>query len=297
MLLKQLRLDIYCQLPFAGIKQEFQQFIFDVEFLRKSNNSYVRFLNSVLNYYDVIQGLKDKCCFSNSNTRILKKITDLFDPNNLVLLGGNRNTDVFLNSSILEHAESLSSIFGRILRQTLLSHSQHSRVFGCLNEVILSKYRDVAWSKMYLIAEDIILPSQILQKLLSFEKPNVSNIVKNLRFLYNDLHNDDELRNSWADRFKHDIFEIYKWLDDETSHEDIDLSKSNPFNRDNWITAKYLILNREPGEDQYVNPMLARYSNMLKGADVREIKPLIIKYGLSNMINQVLTEKEHLNFY
>ncbi|CAG8535801.1 5656_t:CDS:10 [Funneliformis mosseae] len=318
MLLKQLRSDIYCQLPFAGIKQEFQQFIFvDVEFSRESNDSYVRFLNSVLNYYDVVQGLKDKRCFSNSNTRILKNITDLFDPNNSVLLGGNRNTDVFLNSGILEHTESLSSIElqnvpeppsdilyrGYIGLKFYLENIRKVPIFPVAkvwanlttNTIItlttlknfwlfiLSKYRDVAWSK-----------------------------IQTFSFLYNDLRNDDELRNSWVDRFKHDVFEVYKWLEYETSHEGIDLSKyirlndslflnftidQNPFNRDNWVTAKYLILNREPGEDQYVNPMLARYPNMLKGAGVREIKPLIMKYGLSNMINQVLTEKEHWNFY
>ncbi|CAG8578840.1 13337_t:CDS:2 [Funneliformis mosseae] len=50
MLLKPLRSDIYCQFPFVGIKQE------DVEFPRASNASYVRFLNSVLNYDDFVQG-------------------------------------------------------------------------------------------------------------------------------------------------------------------------------------------------------------------------------------------------
>ncbi|CAG8572117.1 5154_t:CDS:2 [Funneliformis caledonium] len=327
----------------------------DVEFPSESNDTYVRFLNSVLNYNDVVQELRDKRCFPNSNTRILKKITDLFDPNNSVfriVFGGNRNTDVFLHSGLLEHAERLSSIgFNNKVNEiafnkcadmieelqkepeppsdiryrgftlvdhlyknitvfnldnirripifpvakslgepydTHYNHNDDTRVFGCLNEVILPNYRDVAWSQMYLIAEVIIPPPQVLQRHPSFGKPNVSTVVKHLRFLYNVLRNDDEWRNSWADKFKHDVFEVYKWLDDETSHEGIDLSMyirlndtlflnftidQNPFNRDNWVAAKDLILNREPGEDQYVNPMLARFPNMLKSAGVREIRP------------------------
>ncbi|CAG8578857.1 13338_t:CDS:2 [Funneliformis mosseae] len=108
----------------------------------------------------------------------------------------------------------------------ILTWKTSEEVFGCLNVIILPKYRDDAWSKKYLIAEDIIPPPQLLQKHSSFGKPN-------------------------ADRFKHDVFVVYKWLDYENSHE---------------VTAKYLILNREPGEGQYVNPMLARYPNMLRGA-------------------------------
>ncbi|CAI2175973.1 7428_t:CDS:10 [Funneliformis geosporum] len=300
----------------------------DFEFPSESNDSYVCFLNSVLKDDRVVQGLKDKRCFPNSYTSSLKKISDLFDPNNFVFLtvfGGNGNTDVFLHSSLLEHVSRLSSIgFNHIVNETLFTkcakkiedlqneqppsdiryrgftlvdhlykniksfnlenisrflifpitesldepykphyNKKHVQVFGSLNMIILLKYKVVAWSKILLIAEDVIPPSHILQ-----------------------IHQSFGIWNGWADKFQHDVFEIYKWLDEETVNEGIDLSyiqnerlflnfniDQNPFNNDNWVSANNLVLNRERGDDQYVNPRLAMYPNMLKSAGVKEIKP------------------------
>ncbi|CAG8710745.1 773_t:CDS:2, partial [Funneliformis mosseae] len=164
----------------------------------------------------------------------------------------------------------------------------HNQNFGCLKDVILPQYRDVAWSQMPLIAENVIPPPHVIQKHPSFGKPNVSTVVKHLRFLYHVLRINDEWKNSWAEIFKHNVFEVYKWLEEESLKEDIGLTiyiRSNdplflnfnmdqdPFNRDNWVTANDLVLNRELGEEKYVDPRLAKYPTMLKNAGVKEIKP------------------------
>ncbi|CAG8715933.1 11993_t:CDS:2, partial [Funneliformis caledonium] len=129
---------------------------------------------------------EDETLFFQFKCEDFKEDYRFIRPNNSVLLGGNRNTDVFLHSGILEHAESFSSIVfnNKVNEIALINHlykiltwktSEEYQFFRLL-KVILPKYRDVAWSKKYLIAEDIIPPPQVLQKLSSFGKPNVSNI-------------------------------------------------------------------------------------------------------------------------
>jgi hypothetical protein len=157
----------------------------------------------------------------------------------------------------------------------------------CFIDVILPKYREVAWSQMSLIAEDVIPPQRVLQKYPSLGKPDASTVVKHLRFLYN-LRDNDEWKNNWSEIFKHNIFEVYKWLEEEClNDEDLDLKNwispsehlflnfnesQDPFNEKNWVPAKDLILNSEPDEEKYVNPILAKYPTMLKSAGAGEVK-------------------------
>ncbi|CAI2168759.1 8749_t:CDS:2 [Funneliformis geosporum] len=166
------------------------------------------------------------------------------------------------------------------------SHYKHPQALDCLNDVILPAYREVAWSQMPLIAEDVIPPEKVLKKYPSFGKPDVFAVIRHLRFLYLKLRIDEEWKKGWADAYKNNIYEVYKWLDKEClSNDDIDLSEiiisdplflnfnrnQDPFNIENWVSADNLVLNSEPGELKYVNPSLAIYHNMLKNAGAGEI--------------------------
>jgi hypothetical protein len=166
-------------------------------------------------------------------------------------------------------------------------HYEHPQVLDCFKNVILITYKEVAWSQMPLIAEDVMPPKRVLQKCPSLGKPSAPTVIEHLRFLYNTIRNDDEWKNNWSDTFKHNVYEVYKWLEKECQNEDLDLSiyirpnenlflnfKKNQdlFDTDNWVSATDLILNSEPGEEKYIDPSLAEYRNMLKSAGVKEIK-------------------------
>ncbi|CAG8531214.1 25032_t:CDS:2 [Gigaspora rosea] len=176
------------------------------------------------------------------------------------------------------------------------------RDLNCFKEIILPKYKEIAWSQKSLVAEDIIPPPFVLSKYPSLGKPDVFTVVKHLRFLHDTLLNDDMWKNDWGDTFKHNVYEVYKWLDEECSNEDINLGQyiaqneplflnfhknSNPFDPENWCSANDLVLNSEPGERKYVSPSLSKFSNMLKCANVREIKPpnVEIHVRLHNQFN------------
>ncbi|CAG8442385.1 17159_t:CDS:2, partial [Acaulospora morrowiae] len=162
------------------------------------------------------------------------------------------------------------------------------RVLNCFKEIILPKYKEVAWSQKSLIAEDVVPPPQMLQVYPSLGKPDALTVVEHLRFLREKLMVDEEWKTNWADTFKYNVYEVYKWLNEESINEDLNLGhyinpnerlflnfnkNPNPFDTDNWVSANDLVLNSEPGERKYVNPELAKYANMLKSANVREIKP------------------------
>jgi hypothetical protein len=166
----------------------------------------------------------------------------------------------------------------------------------CFKNIILFTYKEVAWSQKSLIAEDVMPPEHLLEKYPSLGKPNLSTVIAHLRFLYKTIRNDDEWKNNWADTFKHNVYEVYKWLDKECSEEDIDLSSyispdetlflnfnknENPFDTENWVSATDLVLNSIPNEAKYVNPILAKYHSMLKSAGVKEIKLPNFKINVS----------------
>ncbi|CAG8580132.1 6234_t:CDS:2 [Funneliformis mosseae] len=321
----------------------------DVEFPREYNSCYLEFLKDILNDYRIVRNLNDKCCFPNANTKRLKKITDLYDYNNLVfrtVFGG--DSSVFLHPEFSEFKNILSTIGfkhmidieifrrcavkvkellqmpeppsdiryrGFILVNHLYKninainlesieeipfypitkslgkpynlHYNHTQSLDCLNNIILPAYREVAWSQMPLIAEDVIPPHQVLQRYPSFGKPDVSTVVRHLRFLYSILRSDEVWKKDWTDVFRNNIFDVYKWLDEECcSNEDLNLSEhicfeplflncnrnQDPFNIENWVTSGDLVLNSELDEVKYVHPELARYPNMLKSAGAREIR-------------------------
>ncbi|CAI2189776.1 11810_t:CDS:2, partial [Funneliformis geosporum] len=321
----------------------------DVEFPRNYDSDYLEFLKDILKDKQIVQNLKDKRCFPNSKTTNLKKITDLYDYNNLVfraVFGGDSN--IFLHFDLSQFVGNLArigfnhsidtEIFKSLAEKidelqadlvppsdiryrgfTLVDHlyqridtfelnsieripfipivknlgkpynlqHNHSRVLGCMKDVILPAYREVAWSQKFLIADDVIPPQQVLDKYPSFGKPDVSTVVKHLRFLYKILLNDEDWKKDWRDAFKNNIYEVYKWLNEECRlNEDLDLTEyirseplflnfkinKDPFNLENWVYAYDLVLNSELGELKYVNLSLAEYPYMLKSAGVREIK-------------------------
>jgi hypothetical protein len=162
------------------------------------------------------------------------------------------------------------------------------QVLYSFEDVILPKYKEVSWSRMSLIAEDVIPPKKVLYKYPSLGKPNVPTVIEHLRFLC-ELRNNDEWRKNWAELFQHNVYEVYEWLEKEcVDDEDLDLSNwisssepiflnfnknmIDPFDNNNWVSAEDLVLNSEPSEKKYVNPKLAKYLTMLKSAGAGEIK-------------------------
>ncbi|CAI2168403.1 20444_t:CDS:2 [Funneliformis geosporum] len=193
-----------------------------------------------------------------------------------------------INSLNLDSLEGIPFIpITKSLGKPYNLHYKHPHALDCLNNVILHAYREVAWSKMPLIAEDVIPPQQVLEKYPSFGKPGVSIVISHLRFLYSVLRNEEVWKKDWADVFRNNIYEVYKWLDEECcSNEDLDLSEhicseplflnfnrnQDPFNLENWVTSADLVLNSEIDEVKYVHPVLAKYPTMLKSAGAREIR-------------------------
>ena len=57
-----------------------------------------------------------------------------------------------------------------------------TQILDCLNHVVLPVYKEVAWSQLSLIAEDVIPPPNILKKYPSFGKPKAVNVIEHLRF-------------------------------------------------------------------------------------------------------------------
>jgi len=72
---------------------------------------YFNFLKEILNNPRIVQNLRNYRCFPNAITRNLKKITELYDYNNLVfrtVFGG--DSDVFLHNDFSTYAHTLSHI-------------------------------------------------------------------------------------------------------------------------------------------------------------------------------------------
>ncbi|CAG8567445.1 5807_t:CDS:2 [Diversispora eburnea] len=162
----------------------------------------------------------------------------------------------------------------------------------CFNNIIHPQYKGVAWSQKALIAEDVIPPPDVLEIYPSLGKPSDVTVIKHLKFLRNKLIDDDEWRNDWKETFVSNVFEVYDWLEEKCSNENLRLNEyikaheplflnlgksQNPFDTDNWVSASNLILNAEPGEDKYINPRLAKSYAMLKSAGVKEIKAPSVK--------------------
>jgi len=337
----------------------------DVEFPEEYDHDYLKFLSDILNHPKIAQDLRDKRCFPSMNKK-LKKITDLYDYNNIVFRTiFNENLDMFLHHDLLEHKRILSSIGfkGEINQETLTNcalkidelhrkrrsppnvlyrgiilidhlyknidvlkldegimrikfvpisrdsgnhysmnmnrlNRDRPQILGCFNDMILPKYREVAWSQMPLISEDVIPPSRVLQKYPLLGKPKVADVIEHLRFLYETLQYDDELRNWSETRFRHDVYEVYKWLEKEClDDDDLDLTEyiessdplflnfninQDPFDTGNWVSVEDLVLNRQPNEEKYVNPSLARYHTMLKRAGAKEVKRPNVKIDVRN---------------
>jgi len=113
---------------------------------------------------------------------------------------------------------------------------------------------------MFLIAEDVIPSQNVLQKCQS-GKSDAYTVVRHFRFLYN-LRDNNEWRRNWPETFKYNVYEVYKWLEEECSNDDdLELSQwidsterlflnfnedQDPFNINNWVSAKDLVLNVEP---------------------------------------------------
>ncbi|CAB4429236.1 unnamed protein product [Rhizophagus irregularis] len=163
-----------------------------------------------------------------------------------------------------------------------------SQTLDCFNNVILPTYKEVAWSQMSLIAEDVIPPLHVLAKYPSLGKPKTVNVVEHLRFLYKTLRENEEWKKNWGEIFKHNVYEVYNWLEEEClNDEDLNLTEHihqhdplflnfnkdhDPFKSENWVSVRELVLNSEPSEEKYVNTSLAKYPTMLKRAGAREVK-------------------------
>nr|CAG8473789.1 4960_t:CDS:2 [Entrophospora candida] len=163
----------------------------------------------------------------------------------------------------------------------------HTQILDCFKNVILPEYKEVAWSQKPLIPEDVIPPKHVLEKHPSLGKPNVPTVIKHLRFLRKILIEDSEWMN-WKETFVFNVFKVYEWLDEKCLNEGLSLKEyinsnellflnfnknQDPFDTENWVSAKNLVLNAEPNEEKYVNPRLAKYHTMLKNAGVQEIRP------------------------
>ncbi|GBC09638.1 hypothetical protein RclHR1_00900024 [Rhizophagus clarus] len=162
------------------------------------------------------------------------------------------------------------------------------QTLDCFDDIILSKYKEVAWSQKSLIAEDVVPPSHVLQKYPLLAKPEVTVVVEHLRFLYENIRIHDEWKRNWAAVFKNNVFEVYKWLEYECKTNKADLSDeiksgdrlflnihnkdADPFDDKNWVSANDLILNSEKDEDKYVSVSLQKYPTMLKSAGAKEVK-------------------------
>ncbi|RHZ79591.1 hypothetical protein Glove_144g89 [Diversispora epigaea] len=168
----------------------------------------------------------------------------------------------------------------------------HPEVLDCFDNLVHPKYKGVAWSQKALFAEDVIPPDDVLSKYPSLGEPSDITVILHLKFLRDKIINNDEWRNDWKETFVSNVFEVYDWLEEKCSNENLRLSKyineceplflnlgenQNPFDTDNWVSASNLVLNIEPGEDKYINPRLAKYYAMLKSAGVKEVKAPNVK--------------------
>jgi hypothetical protein len=234
-----------------------------------------------------------------------KKIEELqeLDPPSDIRYRGFVMTDYLyknINTFGMGTLESLMRIkFVPISKKLDKPYSLHYErpVLDCFNNIILFNYKEVAWSQMSLIAEDVIPSKRVLRKFLSLGKPDVPTVIKHLRFLHGIIQNDEWKNNwiDWADTFKHNIYEVYKWFEKKCQSEDLSLSSyirpreklflnfkknQDPFNNDNWASATDLVLNSGPGEEKYIDPSLAKYSTMLKSAGVKEVKLLNVRINV-----------------
>jgi hypothetical protein len=102
----------------------------------------------------------------------------------------------------------------------------HTQTLDCFNNVILPNYKEVAWSQMCLIAEDVIPPPHVLEKYPSLGKPKTADVIVHLRFLYENIRNDDEWKKNWIEIFKHNVYVVYNWLEQEClNDEDLNLTE------------------------------------------------------------------------
>lgn len=185
--------------------------------------------------------------------------------------------------------ESIERIpFVPIARSLDLPYSQHynhTQILDSFRNIIIPIYKEVAWSRRCLIAEDVIPPQTILEDYYPLlGKPSAPNVVGHLRFLHGTLRN--EWRDNWAGAFKHNIDEIYRWLEEECLNGELNLldyireedrlflninRDQDPFDLSNWVTADDLVLNAAPEEERCVKSSLAIYPNMLRSVGVREV--------------------------
>ncbi|CAG8469336.1 5658_t:CDS:10 [Funneliformis caledonium] len=250
----------------------------DVEFPKKYDSCYLDFLKDILKDIQIIQGVSSAFLHPD-----FSKYTENLSKIGLKIASIKR----YLKTLKEFHSSRLPKVWGNLTTYTINTQS-----LDCLNNIILPAYREVAWSQMPLIAEDVIPSQQVLEKYPSFGKPDVSTVVRHLRFLYSILRYDEVWKKDWTDAFKNNIYEVYKWLNEEcSSNVDRDLSEhicfeplflnfrrnKHPFNLENWVSADDLVLNSEFGDAKNVYPDLAKYSTMLKSAGAREIKRLNVK--------------------
>ncbi|RHZ79540.1 hypothetical protein Glove_144g93 [Diversispora epigaea] len=168
----------------------------------------------------------------------------------------------------------------------------HSEVLNCFDNIVHPQYKGVAWSQKALFAEDIIPPLNALEIYPSLGKPSDITVILHLKFLRNKIIGDDEWRNDWKETFVSNVFEVYDWLEEKCSNENLRLSEyiteyeplflnlgksQDPFDTDNWVSANSLVLNVEPGENKYINSRLAKYYAMLKSAGAKEVKVPSVK--------------------
>ncbi|EXX70994.1 hypothetical protein RirG_082460 [Rhizophagus irregularis DAOM 197198w] len=338
-----------CLIKLGVQKRDVYSYTFeDVEFPSEYDYQYVRFLNDILHYSNVVRDLKDKPCFPTYNKK-LKKIDQLYDIRNSVykVIFG-ENMGMYLHNDI-KYSDALSNIGfkNKVNQKTFIGCAKYietlekkvnppsdiryrgfalidyfyknidtlkfeegmerfrfvpiskdlgkpynlnyvrTNTLDCFDHIVLSKYKEVAWSQMSLIAEDVVPPKHVLQKYPSLGKPEATTVIEHLRFLYTHIRVDDEWKSDWAGVFKNNVYEVYKWLEGECKTNDIDLSEQiyeherlflnfnkdqDPFDDDNWVSVKDLILNSEKDEDRYICLSLQKYPNMLKSAGVKEVK-------------------------
>src|SRR5205823_804005 len=125
------------------------------------------------------------------------------------------------------------------------------RVLEHINKIILPKYKEVAWSQNFVIAEDAIPPPGVLTKNPSFGRPHVDTVIEHLCFLRG-LLNHEEWKKSWREAFTYCVYEVYRWLEKECSNEDVNLAEklenkekrlflncnenSDVFDPNNWVS-------------------------------------------------------------
>ncbi|CAG8580151.1 6235_t:CDS:10 [Funneliformis mosseae] len=256
----------------------------DVEFPKEYDSCYLDFLKDILKYIQIIQGLNwcFEPCLEESLVSFFIKYTE-----NLSKIG--------FKNSIGQEIFKKFAVKGKWTQNPHLTYVIEASSWliiyiKILNDLNLESIegipfipiaKKVAWSQMPLIAEDVIPPQQVLEKYPSFGKPDVSTVVRHLRFLYSILRYDEVWKKDWTDALK-------------TTY----MRNKHPFNLENWVSADDLVLNSEFGDAKYDYPDLAMYSTMLKSAGAREIKrPNVqIKTSSLNDVTFVVNESSPTNF-